>query len=341
MMTQTYFRPVAILFLTVMLFGCSTNPTEPTTYDVPVNVGPGQFGFAAEGRVFERSQYPNDWHTVAHASLQHFMFNGQMQTMMQLYFIVSDAGGTYTHPRVVSFSIVMDHPHTGTFPLGQEVVSPMLSGFNQGEYQADTVIYTAMTNNGSITITNVDSVNNVISGTFDFFASTPSPTKLTLNIVHVSQGYFNNIPIDEGGFGQGTISALIDGAPFSTSSGGGFTSISANTPNGAFSLEVGANDGFPNRQRMISFGIWDTTLGLHDLKTTNGVTANYLTLNASNSSNIGSWGNLQSGIFTLTKIDAVNHRFSATFNFSGFDSTTHKTINVTNGVIDNVRWVVE
>ncbi len=43
------------------------------------------------------------------------------------------------------------------------------------------------------------------------------------------------------------------------------------------------------------------------------------------------------GLLTITSIDSIRHRFSGVFNFRGTDSNG-KTINVTDGKIDNVEF---
>jgi hypothetical protein len=43
---------------------------------------------------------------------------------------------------------------------------------------------------------------------------------------------------------------------------------------------------------------------------------------------------------TITQFDTLTHRMSGTFQFSGPNQSTGQTIQITNGVINNVQWFV-
>ena len=139
---------------------------------------------------------------------------------------------------------------------------------------------------------------------------------------------------------------MVDGVAFSTASASANANISAklgyhgNSP----SIILTASDGNADTVKNLGFGIDAFRPNTYDLDTTTliigGITAGYWKQTNSTFEGVGIFSSGK-GMFTLTQIDSTTHRLSATFNFSEFDTTNKKTIHVTNGVIDNVRWVVE
>jgi hypothetical protein len=202
--------------------------------------------------------------------------------------------------------------------------------------------YYASIGNGTFILTKFDSVNNVVSGSFSFdailqTADGPPPS------VRIASGSFNDIPITVGSYGQGTVSATIDGQPFSTTTASTYEYLSATKVLNSPGIELLAFDQESNGSlTRLHFTIPAPAIREYDLSSgsSSDVTAAiFIPIGASDM--VVRSGSGTTGKFTLTKFNTFNHRLSATFDFSGLDTNSGKTIHVTNGVIDNVRWVVQ
>jgi hypothetical protein len=319
----------SLLFIVIaaIAIGCKSTSTEP----VPVSPvrNPGEFGYSMNGESFDRKNY----HAFGIASIQPSNpYIGPVgapgQKVLQIPLNIID---TLNQGLIIVIPITTPLTTSFSFTAGTNGAFAWFSRPNTFTYETNGT--------GSLTITKFDTVNNLVSGTFNFDATLTYPNTDPSKFIHITSGYFNDIPIDIGSYGQGTISAMIDGQPFSTASGSYSASIRAE---GDFNnIGITAWDGIQNAVSTMGFNIWSFKPGVYALNNGligSGVAAGY---NDSSSNDVGisSTKNTATGSFTLTKIDTVNHRLSGTFDFSGFDSTHGKTVHVSNGVIDNVRWV--
>jgi hypothetical protein len=116
--------------------------------------------------------------------------------------------------------------------------------------------------------------------------------------------------------------------------------VSAYFISGLPQMTIIAIGGDSTEVRQFSFTFASPKQGDFDLsKTTTAIAvASYGTSYSSSDVSI-STATGATGKLTITKYDTANHRISGTFNFSGPDASG-KTIQISNGVIDNVQWFV-
>ena len=203
-------------------------------------------------------------------------------------------------------------------------------------FKLDTVYYYSAVG-GTIVITKFDTVNNVISGTFNFEggrASDPANTE------HVTAGYFNAIPVTTSILNVGLVTADVNGVLF--------TSAYATSPPSIYSVDGGqhlviivAGDSGNTIIKTLGFGITAPAVDYYDLNSlTGGQWFGTYVQNtpdvASISTTTGAYGRI-----TFTNFDWTTHLVSATFYLHGQDSHTGEALNVTNGKIDNVPWVLK
>ena len=197
---------------------------------------------------------------------------------------------------------------------------------------------------GVLTITKFDTVNNLVSGTFHFIAYLAYPVVDRTVQDTVVNGSFTDVPISEGSYGQGTISADVDGFHMSSK---GKSNEDSNGDNaaaytakeyGVFAIHCVSNDG-ASGNREISLNVVSPVIGKFSLAGTagpNGVhAATYQWWDEHTGDN--SEMTATTGTLTITKFDENTRRMSGTFSFS---NPTGDTTHVTNGVIDNVQWSV-
>lgn len=317
------------LAIAAIAFGCKSSSTGPTAEPIRI---PGEFGYSLNGQSFDRKNYPVG-NVTAYASLGGATGSKILGVTMMINF-----NDKFTSSHYVTVNIPIGIPATGSYSFSLSKGKTAASGF----VQINAALYPLYISNdsGSVIITKFDTVNNIVSGTFNFDAVLTNPQYDTSQIMHVISGYFNEIPIDIGSTDQGTMTATIDDEAFSTISGNPGASISANSKNGKPDIQVTGWDGQPNATKELSFVLYTPKLGVYDLIRSNPVFAILIKVFGKKEVIIAS-GQGATGNFTLTKFDSVSHRLSGTFDFSGFDSSAGKPIHVANGVIDNVRWVVQ
>ncbi|HET6402762.1 MAG TPA: DUF6252 family protein [Candidatus Kapabacteria bacterium] len=325
-------RASLLVILLLAIFGCSqaTNPVAPSGNNTPA-LAAGSFEYVLNGDSVNHNN--SQIGTEASALIEPNAglgtpANSKLLFINLMYFQVSIF---QSHTMSVSIGIPILAPVPGTFAIGSDPSAAV------AYVQPDSLQYNSLPG-GSVTITKFDTVNNLVSGTFRFTASlTNDPTKIDT----VTSGVFNDIPIYVGSYGQGALAATADGFPFTTNTSVA-QSISAFTTAGSPQLNILAIDDDSLVQRILTITIAAPQLGvftLNDGLTNNSAAASYTTSGAPTDISI-STSSGATGQLTITKFDMATHRMSGTFQFSGPDQSSGRTIQITNGVIDNVQWFV-
>ncbi|MFI5201195.1 MAG: DUF6252 family protein [Candidatus Kapaibacterium sp.] len=319
------FKPLLLLLLLLAALAGCTQSTSPSSQGSVGFAATSDFGYTLNGSAFDRNGHGLG--TEAFAILApnwSFQSQGRVLTIMLRY--APFTFGPY-HSTSVSLSIDVTSPVPQTFVINAD------SGLAIGNVDYDdTNSYSSIYSHsiGQITITKFDTVANVISGTFNFTAakengSTPAVT--------VTSGYFTDVGIYAGSYGQGTISANADNTFFKTQTMYGAVAFIVSGTN---DLNIEAIDSTVSGDILLS--ISQPHIGTFDLSGH--------TLALPGASYSGSNGTIQMGSanvqgkLTLTQFDTITHRMSGTFQFSGPDQSSGRTIQITNGVIDNVQWFV-
>jgi DNA-binding beta-propeller fold protein YncE len=185
-----------------------------------------------------------------------------------------------------------------------------------------------MSTGGTLTITAIDTLSNVISGVIDLTAYGSRG-----DTISVSHGAFKQIQIVGAPFGQGHVAATVNGTPFSTSHDD-LEEVEVSRHNGELNVSAkGSSD--VSVTGLLQFTLKQPHIGMNLLGGTAEASASYSFYYGLDSNMFAA---SEQGEITITKFDSETHRLSATFSFQGHDPTTKDTVSVTGGVIDNVLW---
>jgi hypothetical protein len=310
--------------------GCTKQATDPipSMPEPPLTyVGSGLFGFSANGiDMTSNNGIPNQ----SSAAASCFLGN---DTVTDIENEETAVGGNSCQ-----IQLTWANPSGGCsivyLTIFNVVLAPHEYAINSAEYDSNTIRNVGLS--GLIKITKFDTINNLVSGLFRFYYSINN-TFNAANVALVDSGYFNDVPIVNGSFGQGTVTATVDGQAFGMFSGSP-TQLTASDSNNA--IRVMATNGGDSLEIFINNPKADST---YNLATNNGRTyVEYINLPNSQSdttyyaheSSLNGAGSL-----TITKLDTVARRLSATFNATVSDGLGNMS-NITNGVINNVQWYV-
>jgi hypothetical protein len=316
-----------LLFLSA---GC-TNPVVPGNNQTSHFFTSGDFGYTLNGTVFDRASSGES--TEASASIDSNWGAGVTPGSWLLAIDLMDEQISLAsfHTKTIELYVPFTSPVTGTYQIthwDDPVNAQAIVALDSFEYDSR--------DGGTLTLTKFDTVNNLVSGTFSFTASLAKPSPDASRVETVTNGSFNDVGIYIGGYGQGTITATTDSALFTTRSSSSRQPISAFIAAGSTELSIEVYDS--SGSRFILLSVDGPKLGTFDLsKSQNPLWApvysgpNNVTINRESG---------VTGSLTITQFDTVTHRISGTFQFSGPDQSTGRTIQITNGVIDNVQWFV-
>jgi hypothetical protein len=317
---------VGLLFLSV---GCKNNPVAPSNNPTSnSSFTAGDFGYTLNGTAFDR--FSSGESTEAYATIESNWGAGVMPGSWLLYINLMDEQISITsfHTKTIELFVPFTSPVPGTYPITQWN-DPTNA---QAAFLIDSFQYNSL-NGGTLTITKFDTVNNVVSGTFSYTASLTQNASIIDTVVN---GFFNDVGIYIGGYGQGSITANAEGMPFTTHSYSSVQPLSAFIPSGSHELTIEAFNSTATQSILLS--IDNPGVGTFNL------TQNVNLLNSpfySGPNNVSIGGQTgASGTMTITQFDTITHRMSGTFQFSGPNQSTGQTIQITNGVIDNVQWFV-
>jgi hypothetical protein len=323
------FRLLFTLSAMLIAVGCSqaVAPTEENL-GIPPGAVNGEYGFNVNGKAFD-SGIPFSFE--GSTQLSPYPGQGMGAVTLQVSLSYQFTNGQYG---TIQLTIPLAVPKAQTIPISNSGQSIHATAIYDS---MDVIIYEALSG-GNINITKFDTVNNLVSGTFEFNASESYPNTNPKMIATITSGYFNDIPIGEGAYGQGSITALLNGTPFNSDTAG-LEMVSTDSSSGGINLfDYGQemnNDSFISIQRI------PLRTGMYVMDSITARSGSMPIIFFQN------WGNLQrnastqsagsSGILTITSCDITHRRISGTFQFSGIDKLGD-TVSISNGVINNVQW---
>ncbi len=314
-------RLLCALFLSTLFGSCSSPVSTQENIANPFGSLEGEYGFILNGKTFD-SGTPSINQGTASVTPALYQGTNTIQLSVGLFFEFTD--GTFGSIHVY---VPLTGPHTKSMAIssyqqdsvGSALISYDSVGFNW--YQSV---------GGTVTLTKFDTINNLVSGTFSFDASSPSNS----NTVHITSGYFNDIPIGEGSYGQGNVSATVNDSAFSTDN-------------------VGREmlNGYLNRGRLHLWAYGETvqrgsfdiqgiplTIGTYTIKGPQNYSDSTISfVYHGDSFQISTVDSRSVGQLTISALDIHNRRISGTFQFSGTD-TLGNHVTIASGEINNMQW---
>ena len=289
---------------------------------------PPAYGYTVNGVAFNRGDHPLE--TQGFAVAGHYSWGNTLQIDLDYF----PASGSHPKFQSITLSTRYTTPVPATILFNDSTTAAGLS--------VDSLYFKSVT--GVLTITKFDTVNNLLSGTFHFIAILGSPILDSSVRDTVTGGSFTDVPLYQGSYGQGTITAQVDGVPLSTkgmsSSGGSDDNADAHTSKlwGTFTIEALSKDGY-SVDRALTLNVATPGIGTFPLAGPNNTRpASYLKQDHVT----GAYSSMTatSGEIIITKFNSTTRRMSGTFWFAGPTFPPTDTIHITSGVIDNVQWGV-
>ncbi len=112
-----------------------------------------------------------------------------------------------------TFSILIGGLTTGTYPANSNIIAYTPNGSDYAYWSVNQANESELT--GSIVITNINTVNKTISGTFSYKGYWSDATNTSILPVDFTNGVFTNVPYTSGNpVGNDTFFAKIDGSEF-------------------------------------------------------------------------------------------------------------------------------
>ena len=314
----------------LLVAGCAS-PLIPTENNlgIPARAKEGEYGFYINGRHFDgRTDGSN-------TSIRPYVIEGPGAISLSLSLSYNFPDGT-SGSVDLSIPFLIPKPQSFQFSDANSLWNLNVNGLVDN----DSVGYISYRSipGGTLTVSKFDTVNNLVSGVFEFTAYETYPTSDLHQTIGVSYGYFNDIPITLGAYGQGSISALLNGTSFNSDTAGVEMIYTDSSFGGIDLFDYGPelyNDSFISIQRIpLRTGtyVMDSSTARKD---------------ASPIIIFQNWSNLQrnastqnansSGVVTITSCDIPHRRLSGTFQFSGIDSLGN-SVTISNGEINNVQW---
>ncbi len=322
------------LSLTMLMFaaGCSESVAPPSAGGgIPHGALEGEYGFEINGSTFDNATSPSS----VSASIRPYTNEGPGAVQLSITMDYSFPDGTRGSVNLW-IPLLAPKPESFQFSDGNSLWNPKATG-------AVSIASAGFTDyesipGGTLTITKLDTVHNLVSGFFQFSAYKYYPNVDLHDTIPVSKGYFNDISIDFGAFGQGTITALLNGTPFNSDTGG-VEMIYTDSSFGGIELfdygpELG-NDSFISIQRIpLQTGTYviDSITGREDSMP---IIIYQSWFNPQRSAS--TLRQNSSGVVTITSCNVATRRISGTFQFVGVDSLGN-AVTISNGKINNVLW---
>jgi hypothetical protein len=322
-----------ILFLLVIIAAGCNNNSNPVSSATPSSsrTTSGGFGYVLNGTSVDRINFPLA--SSGSASLQQNAGLGvpANSRLLSINLMTEQVNFPAFHSRIIELYAAINAPVPATFQINQ------WDNASSGDaaIQDDTLEYKSNAG-GTLVITKFDTVNNLVSGTFNFTAALSTDPSKTET---VASGFFTDIPIYIGSFAQGSISANINGLNFISNNSTG-KSLSAFTSVGLSQVNILAFSDDSSAVEEISITLPALQLGNFtfgpQLSSSTAIMSFSGTIGQSSAS-ISSTSSA-GGRIIITKCDTSAHRLSGTFNLSGQDASSGNTIIITYGVLDNVQW---
>lgn len=311
---------LAVTFLFISLFGCkqSTAPATDTTHLITHTSG---FGWIYNNTTIDRKNF---WSANSSGSAAYTDFGpGRTHQLDITLTVYTGANGVET---TVELLLPMATPRTGKFNVATlaDLTNSSIT------FKLDTARYVSQPG-GTLEITKFDTINNTVSGTFSCDAKHGTET------VHVSAGYFVDMPIYFGSFHQGLVTATVNGIQF-TSQDAEMSPSFWSTDSAQNMVMMMDGDYHGDRTKEIAFAIQSPMAGYYyDLDPTTG--ARWYGTYVESGTPVISINSMSGAIgrLTITKFDWATHRISGTFYLHGYDKYGDY-IDVENGVISNVEW---
>ena len=310
-----------LIFTSATFAGC-TDSTGPSSTNVGGGFTPtSDFGYSINAVTFSRVSDLSL--TLAAATLDQIGGNGSgfLSIYLRSFPIVG-------HSTTIELSVSLVGPVPKTYAITRWGIP------GGATLTIDSLDYRAI-DSGVLTITKFDTVNNVVSGTFRFIGVHGGDTD------QVTNGYFTNVGIYSGGYGQGTITADANHSSFPSN----FSmpeNIAAFIQSGSTTLVIQATDESGSEQQYLELSIVNPKVGMFSLGPSElNILPEAEYANSGGSPDVSvSTQQGASGTLEITQFDTLSHRISGAFHFSGPDATTGETVQVLNGDINNVQWFV-
>jgi len=290
--------------------------------------GYGSFTFVVNHDTLDRSHYQNTCSAFAR-----YLPNSPGNIFLGINLLFSKTQNSMGNSMTVSLTGFVPSPIAATYPIVDFYKG---GGFNGGLYAGSQVF--GSNDGGTVVISSIDTVNNLVSGAFRMIASQRIPT-IDPSKKDTMIGIFSNVGITGRMFGQGAMTANVSGTPFQSVDKYGIDVQASLTPiTGLLTI---------NGQQTVDSGTLSIALTINtphagtfpfgDVYTAGMATCAYGTWNQS----YGTLSTPDGSSLTITAFDPVNHRLSGNFSGTLYPSNGGAPVTITNGVLDNVTWVQE
>jgi hypothetical protein len=314
------------LAMLIFVVGCSesVSPTGDNT-GIPHGSFEGEYGFNLNGQEYDSGTPIGN---EGDASLRPLVAQGQNAIQLSIYLYFELPDGTYGSVQIYAPLI---NPQPQTLEISSYTIPTSLNATASVGYDSLGLRVYSSLPNGTITLTKFDTVNNLVSGTFNFTASQTSPTDDPNSVIPITSGYFNDIPIGEGAYGQGSVSAIVNDSTFSADYTGREMLYRTFNQGHLDLWAYSQNSGIIIQSIPLTTGTY-MIKGSHDFSDT---TLSFIYTSRNFEISTEDTGTI--GQLTITKCDIPNRRISGTFRFSGTD-TLGNSVTISNGQINNVQW---
>src|SRR5579883_137828 len=272
-------RILYALVLTALIPGCSKN-SNPSDWNslIPLSSTPGDFGFILNGKSYQRT---NSIWAGAKA--------------------IADSWSPTT------ISIQLSDSNFEQISLTIRGVTTLPSTRSISSDSAEASYGVSGIYSGTITITSLDPINNTVSGLFNFKGVQLGQT----DTLRVTNGYFVDLPIYLGSYNQGYLTTTLNGA--TQFNAGSLTAITSKGTNG-LAIETSYDDPRLFEQHLI-ISIPNRNLGTYSFgpESSGEAYGEYYTTGSAPQPVEMTIDAQGSGQITITQVDPVTRRFSATF----------------------------
>ena len=312
------------IILLVTILGCS-HSTSPTSVNlgIPPGATSGEYGYTQGGRARD-SKDMDSYQGEANLSLGTGGLAGGKSTLSVMLSYSNDLGPFEYQ--------VLSMPLSGVVPQTLQFGNATSRTNAKGLFWPEGLHYTTI-QSGTFTLLKLDTVRNTVSGVFEYTAVLDDDPH---DAAVITSGYFNEVPISFGAFGQGIVTATLNDTAFTTLHGAS-NDVFASYRNGQFQLT--AYGAFPDQEKDIRITIQDPSTGV--IAFANGSTRTYADITERQKGTLGlpGWSTAArgNGQITITIFDTVQRRISAQFQFKAVGSTGNVS-NVGEGVVDNVQF---
>jgi Family of unknown function (DUF6252) len=318
------FNAIALVFV-ILLSSCDSEPIDSDLLNVQINDNTDDDDDDADTTAVFKVDFNNTTWTAATASAQ---YSNEMLSVSGI-----NANGSF-------FVITVPNPHVGTFEFAATQPNPnstegllalayMVPGEPSG-YVADSddwgtfASYPAYVDTALVTITEIDTVNETVTGTFKFtggrFADTGDPEVQIIESITFTNGEFTNISYGETEVvpNDNVLTAKLDGADY--------TATAVNVIPVGGNITISAQRGSVEAIALIFPD--DIIEGNYDLGMFTYV-GQYNQDQSSGGAFLASGGTL-----TITAHDTANNHITGTFHFTAGSFTGSGTHEITDGTFD-------